>query len=325
MLKFMDSWEKEDNMQNDFSRITHEIERQLGEIVSTEKLPSRQNNISRIETPKGNFVVKVYEQRRPKANPNREIQMSRILRDLPEIREMIYCDESKKLIPHDFAIFRYAEGETLRACLETDSLTGKQIENIAAQVHDLISSIVQIPTQGFGRLDDTGMRGTSVSWVQFLRDSQSPMIETFRTHDVIPSALYLSATRMLDARKDKFDCDSPKLLPMDLNIGNIVVGSDDKIKFIDLKTFWSGDSLCAFSQFYALTNGTHLGKSFINHVEGFQTDQFKVRFYALLDNLNVLAFIARSDPEAAREARPWGNPKRFVDLIEEHIACLEAL
>jgi len=309
-------------MQKNFSRIQGVIEDHLGTMVSKERLPSKQNDVLHIDTVKGKFVVKIYEQRLAKASPNREIQMSRMLSNLSQIRELVYADESAQLIPYHYAVYRYVEGDTLRTLLETKDLSSEQVEDIVKQIHSLISDITEIRTQGFGRIEEGVLKGGSLSWVEFLKESQKPTIDTFRSADLIPETLYLSVLRILDKHEDRFQLASPRLLPMDLNVSNLVLDVNAKIKLIDLKTFWSGDPLCAKAQFYSLTNGTIVGEAYRNILNLNSEDEFKFRFYALSDNLNVLAYIARSEPSTVMSATPWANRHKFIDLIKQNVEFL---
>jgi len=314
----------ENDEPSNFNLVSKQIENLVGNITSFEKITRGSNEIFYAKTEKGEFIVKIYnEDRSQRTNLSREIQMSRLLKNLPEIRGMVFSDVTRKTIPYEFAIFDYVEGQTLRSLVESGSLNEKQLEDIADQIFTLIKKITKIPTENFGQLDESGTKGTSETWVGFLEDMQEPTTETFRDSSILPASIYLAPQSILDKHKDKFVLKSPKLIPMDLNIDNIIITPDQRIKFIDPETFWSGDSLCAYSQFYALTKGTPLGDRFASKLPLSSDDEFKMRFYALLDNLNVLAYITRISPEVVKEAKPWGNPNKFIDLIKEHIDYLK--
>jgi aminoglycoside phosphotransferase (APT) family kinase protein len=309
---------------NNFTDIKKIVEKQVGSILSLKKMPGGSNEVYFLEAENGKYITKIYNEKiSQRTNLSREIQISNLLKDLPEIRKMLFSDTSKEKIPHEFAIFEYVDGQTLRSLIESGSIDERRLEDIARQVYLLIARISSVPTEGFGQLDETGLRGTSKTWVEFLKSMQNPTTTTFSSSSTLPAALYLAPQRILNKHKDKFLLQEPRLIPMDLNTDNIIVTKDNKIIFIDPETFWSGDSLCSYAQFYALTKGTILGESFKKRLPASSEDEFKIRFYALLDNLNVLAYITRVDPRNTMVATPWGNPHKFVDLIKDHVDYLE--
>ncbi len=304
--------------------ISELVQLKIGDILDFKKMSGGSNEIFYIKTNHGEFIVKIYnEDSSQRTNLSREIQMSSILKDFPEIRSLVFSDTTRSQIPYEFAIFEYVDGQTLRFLVENNLLTDEQLEVIADQIFDLIKRIIEIATKKFGQLDESGLIGTSQSWVDFLGGMQDPTTKTFENSNLFPDKEYLIPQAVLDKHKSVFELDDPRLIPMDLNIDNIIVTPDQKIKFIDPETFWSGDPLCAFAQFYALTKGTILGDKFFGNLELSPDDEFKVRLYALLDNLNVLAFITRVNPEGAKEAKPYGNPNKFFDLINENVKFFE--
>src|ERR1700674_5493622 len=121
----------------------------------------------------------------------------------------------------------------------------------------------KISTTLFGRLEETGLKGTSESWRSFLQDMQRPIRKTFDNEKVLPSSIFLFPDGVLDTHHDKFNVRYPKLLPMDLHTANVIVTPELKIRVVDLKSVWSGDPLCSFAQFFASTNGTLLGQTFL--------------------------------------------------------------
>ncbi len=303
-----------------FRLISEQIQTQIGSITLFKKMSGGSNEIYYVKTEKGEFIVKIYnEDGSQRTNLSREIQMSELLRDFPEIRKLVFSDITKNTIPYEFAIFEYVDGQTLRSIVENGTMKDEHLVAISDQIFDLVSRITQIKTNKFGQLDESGLTGTTSTWKDFLINMQEPTTKTFESTEVFLDGEYLIPSKILDKHTDKFALKDPRLIPMDLNIDNIIITPDQKIKFIDPETFWSGDPLCAFAQFFGLTNGTVLGNRFLNRMELSSDNEFKVRFYALLDNLNVLAYITRINPEIAREAKPWGNPNKFLDLINENL------
>ena len=47
-----------------------------------------------------------------------------------------------------------------------------------------------------------------------------------------------------------------------------------------------------------------------------------LRYYALICNLDVLLYIVNNAAADPQTSCPWGNHRTFIDLIEEHSACL---
>lgn len=248
--------------------------------------------------------------------------MATLLENVATTRKIVFSDLSKQSLPYEFAIFEFVEGKTLRFLIESNKLDQTQTTHIAHQLYVLIKNITQIPTNHFGQLDETGMNGTFTTWFSFLEAMQAPTTNTFVASSILPASIYLAPQTILSKHRDKFLVNNPRLITMDLNIDNIIITHDFKVVLIDLETFWSGDPLCAYAQFYALTQGMPLGEQFIKQLSLSFDEVFVFRFYALLDALNVLAYITRLNPATAIEAKPWGNPNTFVYLIEKNLNFL---
>lgn len=311
---------------SDFDIIKSKIIGVVGNLESQERLPSDTNEIYVAKTANEKFVVKIYDEEHSlRAGPSREIQMSQLLGHLPEVRGMLFSDVSRTVIPHDFAIFDYVEGDTLRSLIENHALSAERIAAISSQLVSFIKSVTSISTAKYGRLDEGGMTGRYNTWLDFLWDAHRSTSETFESVGVLPESVYLAPANVLRDKADLFVIDTPKLTPMDLHVGNVICTADSKIKIIDLKSFSSGDPLYGYSQFYSMTKNTPLGEAFMHKIPPFAHAEFKISFYALMSNLNVLAFIARTNPASVSEARPWGNRETFIELIAQHLANLERI
>jgi aminoglycoside phosphotransferase (APT) family kinase protein len=315
----------ERNSLRNFVAIQRSVENILGKITSFEKMPGSNNDVTHIKTKKGDFIVKIYDESRSKrTSQGREIQMVKLLQGLSETRKMVFSDTTREKIRHEFAVFDYVEGHTLRLLVENNAMNKVQLEDVTNQIFNLIKKISQIETQQFGRLDESGLRGSSETWIGFLENMQRTAIQTLKSAGLFSDSVYSVPQEILGKYGHGFALEDPRLIPMDLNMNNILITPDYKVKFIDLKTFWSGDPLFPLSHFYALTDGTKLGDAFLARLSADPTDSLKMRYYALLDLFHALAYITRIDSKAGKKARPWGNPNKFVDLIKKHVSYLKS-
>ena len=98
-------------------------------------MPGGSNEIYYVKTGKSEFIVKIYnEDGSQRTNLSREIQMSKLLGDFPEIRKLVFSDTTKSAMPYEFAIFEYVDGQTLRSIVENGNMNDEQFIAIADQI-----------------------------------------------------------------------------------------------------------------------------------------------------------------------------------------------
>lgn len=116
----------------------------------------------------------------------------------------------------------------------------------------------------------------------------------------------------------------PTLLPIDLNLRNLLLTPDGRLVLLDLESFWGADSLLALGEWACHTYATPLYSGLLRrrHVVR-SADPGLLRFYALLATATVMMFVEELGIPAT-EAMPWGGRFTFGELVRAHTMALRA-
>lgn len=126
------------------------------------------------------------------------------------------------------------------------------------------------------------------------------------------------AYNLLVKYSDKFDVEKPYIIPVDLNFKNIMITNDFCVKIVDPGALVAGPLEMSYGEFCAHSYGTKFYGKFEKLISK-SVDKQLIRIYAIFMLLNILAFIVRNNIMDARLAKPFGNDKTFLELIDEHL------
>lgn len=126
------------------------------------------------------------------------------------------------------------------------------------------------------------------------------------------------AYNLLVKYSDKFDVEKPYIIPVDLNFKNIMITNDFCVKIVDPGALVAGPLEMSYGEFCAHSYGTKVYGKFEKLISK-SVDKQLIRIYAIFMLLNILAFIVRNNIMDARLAKPFGNDKTFLELIDEHL------
>jgi len=294
-----------------------------GTIVSVLPLPGGRNELYRVSTSSGqHLVVKLYREAGGSV-ANREIEMLARLDGCPAVPSRLAHAPPSGDRP-GYLVKEYAEGVTLRHAL--GNVSPRRMHEITAQLLSFLECCFELPATGYGDLDDD-LHGQESSWSKFLVahfERAEQRIDALPA-DIAP-ALRESHNALhaaLQAEDPNFDSVLPALVPVDLNLDNLLVTANGHLVVLDLEAFWSADRLLALGEWAAHTWGTPMYSGLASAWGSLSpAEHRRLHIYALMATLDIQLFVADRDPTTTREARPWGNPIAFEALAESHRAAL---
>ncbi len=226
------------------------------------------------------------------------------------LKELIKSSDNPK-----FAVFKELIGKTL------DELSEDELHNNCEAITDSViyfyETISKVKVKNFGLLDNN-LNGTSKSFQDFIYNRQTETQEILKDYPILNSAFSL----IYDKYKDLIVGDN-SLVPIDTNAKNIMITIDNKIKFIDPGELISGPILMGYGDFVSHTYKTKLYDSLINKLNLSEDDLKRLRIYAVLSSLNILAFLKNLGVYDLTKVIPYGNSYTFYDLIKEHLEKLD--
>jgi thioglycine synthase len=221
----------------------------------------------------------------------------------------------------DFLITEFLPGTTV---LEAIQSGGIDTQALSSQLAGFLRTCAAVSVTGFGE-PDAALHGGSTSWPEHLR---SYLELTERRLATLPSATAGPLRASWEAARDYLTAEetslanvAPALVPIDLNLANLLLAPDGRLTVLDLETFWLADPLLALGEWTAHTYGSDLHSAVLTAWHGEQSASMarRVRFYALLATLDIQLFVAESDGGTDPEnACPWGNPLSFGQLAAVH-------
>lgn len=300
----------------------------VGEPVDMSVIPNSRNYLFRVHADNGReYVVKVYASTSELIGRCEAVAYDR-LKGSRFVRECIGIDHGRAGAPA-WAIFEYVRGETLLDSIDRLQADPQAERSVMREVVRFVRDCTALGVQGYGDID-ARFRGERATWLDFLEHYLEHLGQSIRKvedgavreqmergmrclqHFVVHAADFMRA------RPSTF-------VPVDLNMANFLIGRDDRLVALDLENFLAGDPLLALGEWAGHTFGTSRYDAFMKAWGDLSDiEMASVRFYALLCNMDVLMYIVNNRIAAVGEARPWGNPNRFVHLVGCHIEWLEA-
>ncbi|MCW8164021.1 hypothetical protein D8B22_06220 [Verminephrobacter aporrectodeae subsp. tuberculatae] len=300
----------------------------LGQPQGTSVLPNSRNFLFRMEDCQGRaYVVKVYAQTSELIGNCEQVAYTH-LKANRFVRKCwgMGCDQSGTPA---WAILEYVPGVTLLDAMDRLRVHCELERRVVAEIVHFIRDCAAIPVQGYGDID-AQLRGQHATWPDFLDHHLERLDQSVRKagNAAVCAQMQqgleclqrfrLGAAEFLHARL-------PAFVPVDLNMSNFLIGADDRLVALDLENFLAADPLLALGEWAGHTFGTSRYGTFLQAWGTLESlEQACVRFYALLCNMDVLTYIVNNHVADGTQARPWGNPHRFSDLIGQHIEWLEA-
>jgi hypothetical protein len=299
----------------------------VGEPVVTSVIPNSRNFLFRMEAGNGcEYVVKVYASTSELIGSCEAVAYDR-LKGNSFVRECLGIDHGKAGAPA-WAIFEYVPGITLLDSIDRLQADGPLEQRMMREIVHFVRDCTAIGVQGYGGID-TQFRGERASWPDFLDHYLAHLGQSvLKVEDVVVREQMERGMRCLQRfvvrASDFFQARPSMFVPVDLNMANFLIGHDDRLVALDLENFLAADPLLALGEWAGHTFGTSRYDAFMEAWGDLANiERASVRFYALLCNMDVLMYIVNNQVAAVDEARPWGNPNRFVDLIDRHIRWLE--
>ncbi len=300
----------------------------VGEPVSIEAMASGRHHLFRVRGEDGaDYVVKIY---RPTVTLFKDIEIVAYdrLRDWSSVRTCFGAAQLPDATP-SYIITEYVEGDTLLERVVAGSLEDVVERSAIKQIVGFVRSCMSIPVSGFGELDEE-LVGEHESWTDFL---DCYIARVAAAVALLPSTAArsslmhgLEALGRFRVERDGYLRRRPAaFVPIDMNQANFLVARDGRVVALDLKSFLAGDPLFAVAEWMSHTYGTSRHDAFMDHWGALDPEEEAcVRYYALICNVDVLLYVVSNGTGDPDDSCPWGNPRRFVDLIAEHAVWLSS-
>jgi len=212
---------------------------------------------------------------------------------------------------YKYALFESVLGKTIDEIDYTQEIAF----NVSKTVFDYIQDTAQIKCTGFGNFNKS-FKGAYTNFPEFVFDL---------LHKTSTTLFMESSTRkysklgyeLLADNADLIKIDKSSIIPVDLNFRNIMVTGCNKIIIADPGALIAGPVEMSYGEMMAHGYGTRIYEEFKKNI--CDANESLIRLFAILSLLNILAFIINLGLNPT-QAKPFGNPNTFFDLIEEHSA-----
>jgi len=225
------------------------------------------------------------------------------------LKELYY-----KSTDHKMAIFKELVGRTVDELTEEE--LQKQSEQIIFSICDFYDTMKQHKTNGYGILDQN-LNGIYNDFHTFLKTRQQETSSILYEHEELSCLFDL----IYEKFKNIIHPDN-SLVPIDTNLKNIMVLTDDTIKLCDPGEMISGPILMGYGDFVAHIYKTPLYEKLMNKLKLNEEEEKLLRIYAIFSSLNILAFLKKNGVNELNNIIPFGNKYTFYTLIKEHLQYL---
>lgn len=295
-----------------------ELQKVLGiDITAVKELSSQNNLVYLIGTDKREYVAKFYDTKG--IHFDNELLLSEALpsRSRKYLKDLMWMDDSRKNVDLPYAVFEKLKGRTLEETISNKGLTTEDYRKIASDILEFLEGAFSIKSEKFGYLRGS-FKGSHESWMDFMIDYQIPTIKTLLTHPQTRQFAKIPF-RLLSEDYQRFNTSQSEVVPIDLNMRNIMITQGGELKIVDPGAIISGNRLASFGEFMAHTFTTPLYEAMNEVAEIDKDTKETIRRFAVLSNLNVLAFIVRNGAKNLTETKPFGNPNTFFYLIDTNL------
>lgn len=257
------------------------------------------------------YYLKIYEKNKSTFKDNelllyRKISKPHMFKELVFDGFLNFQDEV-----YGFAIFKEILGKTI------DYIEYKTYAKVVARAVLLfINQTSKIKCNKFGDIDEN-LEGNYNSFSEYIFDFQHKSATTLYLNEITRKYSVLGYNLLVKYEK-LFQIKESFIIPVDLNFKNIMLASNEQIKIIDPGSIIAGPIEMSYGEFMAHSFGTEIYEEFEKLIEK-TVDIKAVKIYSVLMLLNILAFIVKHKISDACLAKPFGNSKTFIDLINIHI------
>lgn len=230
---------------------------------------------------------------------------------LPEIA---YYDDSKKIFPYSFLIYKWIEGNVLADELEEGKISaeeaGKQLGSILSKIHS-----IEAPS-----ISDPGHSKTFNNWEDYI---ETEFKKAFKFFDIYGEKTKNRVAIYYEKNKKNLNYKSkPRFIHKDFKAQNFIVGSNhDIIGSIDYENHITGDRMFDFGiiNSYLFNRIPETKKTFLDeYTKTFDIpDNFDqlVNFYDFI----VYAGHLKRSFELKEVDRFWSYENKFSDVLGEEV------
>lgn len=221
---------------------------------------------------------------------------------------------------HLIAVYEDIEGSALADLLDTQSLDERTAIVVIQAFIDFVRILNTISTTGYGYLKGS-FHGSHDRYMDYLWEYQLETIKTLQLNNSTEEFAKLPY-ELISKYHTFLDSQDHAVVPIDNNFRNIYVNKAG-VKFIDPGAIVSGPIELAYGEFSAHAFGTKLFDVLKSTLGFSKEEEKKIRIYAILSSLNIMAYLIRNKVDDIVTAKPFGNNNTFIDNIYAHLKYLE--
>lgn len=220
------------------------------------------------------------------------------------------------------AVYEDIGGSALADLLDAQSLDEKTAIVVVQAFIDFVSILNTIPTTGYGYLKGS-FHGSHNRYMDYMWEYQRETIKALKLNNSTEEFANLPY-ELISRYYNVLDSQDHAVVPIDNNFRNIYINKDG-VKFIDPGAIVSGPVELAYGEFSAHAFGTKMF-DILKYALGFsKEEETKIRIYAILSSLNIMAYLIRNNVDDIITARPFGNNNTFIDNIYAHLRYLKCV
>ncbi len=301
------------------------IQNEMGQWKRIEKLGQTKNEAFHVVMQDGEeLLIKIFSQENQAVIKNTEFIICELFKQTDFLKRVkAICKWSDKY-KCSYIITEFLKGQTLLEKVERQDCSDKDMICYIYAIKEYLSYCQGIKTTGFGNID-AELNGNSPKWSShlsnFLEYSKEVLSGTPESEERnLLLAINGIMAKTIGDETSYFDTVKPVLIPIDLNLSNFLINTESRLIVLDIDAFWSGDYLLAIGEFAAHIYGCKSFSCFLEVFGGlYEKESRRIHFYALLSSYSVMFYLFTNRIGLITETKPWGNPNRYVDLVQSHL------
>lgn len=285
------------------------MSRKIGPINKVERLESVTNEVYKIRN-NNEYILKIYSNKGPYLDTDLKIIKS--FGNLNGTMRKIYLSGRNEGV--NFAVLEYIKGKML-----SDVVYKKNSSEYCKELFNFFKFCSKIRIKKYGRINNS-LNGTYKNWTSFVLDLEKRIYERsanfYKLVGIDLQELKSLTNKLLKHRKI-----SSALIPADVNLSNFIIAKNEKLRAIEIGSWFSGDYLLPYGVLL-----THIWKTPL-HDYILTNNLIKkniriVLLYSLLESLSVISFNKRQYPHKLKTLKPFGNKELFINILNEQKTML---
>lgn len=288
----------------------------LGKIQNCELISNQNNVVYRLIKDDIVYYVKFYTNYTMHQD-NECLLYNNATYDLLKYMKEVVCEGNEGNM--HYAVYKEIDGDMLCDLLHYSTEKNKISSLVAHAFKQYTQLMYSMESVDYGFLRGS-FTGSHKEFIDFLWEYQHVTTKTLLKNDVTKEYAALPY-HLISQYYELLDTTQHGVVPIDNNFKNIII-CGETVKFIDPGSIISGPIEMAYGEFVAHAYGTEVFDEFVKIMNFDNETQKRIRIYAILSCLNILAFLVRTNTNSLDKMTPFGNDKPFFEQILEHMMFL---